>query len=95
MCVSASDPGSLIPVGSGPCAPGNALLVPEQIVGIQRRDHIFRGRAGLGFQFSRTASVQLAYEYQDRRSNMESFGYLTERWILGFRFGWSPDREFI
>lgn len=75
-------------------SPASLLYQPE-IIGVVRRDRQFRGRGAIGFQFSRTAAVELGYEYLTRDSNMDPFDFTTGRLSLEFRFGWSPDRELI
>lgn len=105
FCRSVSDPNLGVPVDEGPCATVDdgdpdtidppILLFPPETIGFKRRDREFRGQAGIGFQFSRTASVELGYEYRTRDSNMDPFDFTTGRISLEFRFGWSPYREFI
>jgi hypothetical protein len=99
FCRSATDPELGVPVDEGPCATDSNgdpfLLFQPEIIGVVRRDRQFLGRGGVGFQFSRTAAVELDYEYVTRDSNMDLFDYTTGRLSLTFRLGWLPDRELI
>ena len=100
FCAATADQDSFIPIDEGcfldPTTNEPILLgIPEDQIGFRRRDDLFRGSAGFGVQFARTSALQLTVEYTDRTSNIDSFEYDTTLVYLEFRFGWSPDREFI
>jgi len=107
FCRSAQGSDVFVPVDAGPCplidhddppdgiGESADLAFPPEIIGVVRLDRQFRVRGAVGFQFSRTAAVELGYDHTDRNSNMDPYDYETGRFSLEFRFGWRPDRELI
>jgi hypothetical protein len=107
FCRSAIDPEVGVPFD--PSAPYDPLTTPclkdendnpfllyaPEIIGVVRRDWQLGTRAGVGFQFSRTAAIELSYFWMSRDSNMDPFDFTTGRLSIMLRFGWSPDRELI
>ena len=63
--------------------------------GLVRVDEVKIATSGVGMQFSRSSALELNLTGLDRESNVTRLGYSYFAAGLTFRYGFSPDREYI